>query len=264
MGYFNYHTHTRFCDGKNTPEEMVLEAIRLGFDTLGFSGHASAPEAESYGVKDVAGYIDCINRLKDKYSDKITILCGIERDIFSYPDDNDYDYVIGAVHSLRRGNRYYSTDMSPQSFKAAIDELYDGDGEAFAVEYMNLVKDVARITDCDIIAHFDLVSKFNGDDENFFFDTCAESYLAAAKAAIEENVKYCNLFELNTGAIGRGWRKTPYPTPEMLDMIRAAGGKMTYGADTHSVTTILCAHDEGEALIRAHGFDGFTRLSINK
>ena len=28
MGYFNYHTHTRYCDGKNTPEEMVLEAIR--------------------------------------------------------------------------------------------------------------------------------------------------------------------------------------------------------------------------------------------
>ena len=262
MGYFNYHTHTKFCDGKNTPEEMVLEAIKLGFDTLGFSGHASAPEAESYGVKDLKGYVDCINRLKDKYSDKITVLCGIERDIFSYPDDNDYDYVIGAVHSLKKGNKYYSTDMSPRSFAAAIDELYNGDGEAFAIEYMNLVKKVARITDCDIIAHFDLVSKFNGDGENRYFDVCAPDYLAAAEEAINENVKYCKLFELNTGAIGRNWRKTPYPTPEMLDMICKAGGFMTYGSDTHSVSTILCAYDEAEALIRKHGFDGFTRLPI--
>ncbi len=262
MGYFNYHTHTKFCDGRNTPEEMVEAAIALGFDTLGFSGHASAPEAESYGVKDVKGYIDCINRLKDKYSGKITILCGIERDIFSYPDDGDYDYVIGAVHSLRRGNKYYSTDMSPQSFKAAIDELYDGDGGAFAIEYMKLVRDVARITDCDIIAHFDLVSKFNGDGVGVFFDPRGEAYLAAAKEAIEENVKYCSLFELNTGAIGRNWRKTPYPTPEMLDMIFAAGGKMTYGSDTHSVNTILCAFGEAEALVKAHGFGGFTRLLI--
>lgn len=32
----NYHTHTRFCDGKNTPEEIVREAIRLGCPELGF------------------------------------------------------------------------------------------------------------------------------------------------------------------------------------------------------------------------------------
>ena len=27
------HTHTVFCDGKNTPEEMVLSAIEKGLDT---------------------------------------------------------------------------------------------------------------------------------------------------------------------------------------------------------------------------------------
>ena len=36
MGFFNYHTHTTYCDGKSTPEEIVLEAIRLGMDTIGF------------------------------------------------------------------------------------------------------------------------------------------------------------------------------------------------------------------------------------
>ena len=42
MGFFNYHTHTTYCDGKSTPEEIVLEAIRFGMDTIGFSGHSPA------------------------------------------------------------------------------------------------------------------------------------------------------------------------------------------------------------------------------
>jgi predicted metal-binding protein len=28
----NFHTHTTFCDGKNTPREMVERALELGFD----------------------------------------------------------------------------------------------------------------------------------------------------------------------------------------------------------------------------------------
>jgi len=35
----NYHTHSTFCDGKNTPEEIVLAAIDKGFDVIGLSGH---------------------------------------------------------------------------------------------------------------------------------------------------------------------------------------------------------------------------------
>jgi len=27
----NFHTHSTFCDGKNTPEENVISAIKKGF-----------------------------------------------------------------------------------------------------------------------------------------------------------------------------------------------------------------------------------------
>ena len=36
----NYHTHTDFCDGQNTPEEMAEAAAKKGFTALGFSGHS--------------------------------------------------------------------------------------------------------------------------------------------------------------------------------------------------------------------------------
>ena len=38
----NLHTHTVFCDGEDTPEAFVKEAIARGFDSIGFSGHGYA------------------------------------------------------------------------------------------------------------------------------------------------------------------------------------------------------------------------------
>ena len=41
--FSNFHTHTCLCDGKDRPEDLVQEALRLGCPALGFSGHAYAP-----------------------------------------------------------------------------------------------------------------------------------------------------------------------------------------------------------------------------
>lgn len=37
----NYHTHSIFSDGKNTPEEIVQKAIEKGFGAVGFFGSCS-------------------------------------------------------------------------------------------------------------------------------------------------------------------------------------------------------------------------------
>ena len=44
----NLHTHSIFCDGKDTIEEMTLEAISKGFDILGFSGHGYLDVASNF------------------------------------------------------------------------------------------------------------------------------------------------------------------------------------------------------------------------
>ncbi|MBO5371040.1 MAG: PHP domain-containing protein, partial [Clostridia bacterium] len=33
------HTHTTYCDGKDSPEDMVKTAIEKGLRVIGFSGH---------------------------------------------------------------------------------------------------------------------------------------------------------------------------------------------------------------------------------
>ena len=42
----NYHTHTTWCDGKDTPRRVIQAAIAKGFDAIGFSSHAMLPEAD--------------------------------------------------------------------------------------------------------------------------------------------------------------------------------------------------------------------------
>ena len=66
----NFHTHTTFCDGKNTPEEMVQSAIEKGFSSLGFSVHSPMFYAPEHGIaeENVDAYIADVRAMAKKYS----------------------------------------------------------------------------------------------------------------------------------------------------------------------------------------------------
>ena len=79
----NYHTHTTWCDGHDTPEAVVLAAIDKGFDTIGFSSHAMLPENVLDWVltpDKAVRYAKEIRGLAEKYSGRIDVLCGVEAD----------------------------------------------------------------------------------------------------------------------------------------------------------------------------------------
>ena len=42
MFYSNAHTHSTWCDGKDSLEDMAQAAIELGFTDLGFTCHSPA------------------------------------------------------------------------------------------------------------------------------------------------------------------------------------------------------------------------------
>ena len=81
----NFHTHTTYCDGKETAESMVQAALEKGFSALGFSGHSYTAYDESYCMsrEDVQKYIADVYALREKYAGQIEIFCGIEQDFGS-------------------------------------------------------------------------------------------------------------------------------------------------------------------------------------
>ena len=109
----NFHTHTTFCDGESTAEEVVLSAIEKGFSVIGFSGHATTPFDLTYCMQDTEGYIAEVRRLKEKYDGKIRIHLGIEEDAMAQVDRSRFEYVIGSLHYCRVDGVYYSIDSSP-------------------------------------------------------------------------------------------------------------------------------------------------------
>ena len=67
------HMHTVFSDGKNTPEEMVQEAIRLGLDTVGISDHSHLDPC-GMTLETSVEYRAEIARLKQKYACRTAIM----------------------------------------------------------------------------------------------------------------------------------------------------------------------------------------------
>ena len=163
MTYSNFHTHTVYCDGKDTTEELVQKAIELGCPALGFSGHSYTAYDEEYCMSrdDTLKYLDEIKVLKEKYADKIKIYTGIEYDYYSEEPTDSFDYIIGAVHAVFKDGEYIAVDLSLDDLTFKINKHYDGDAMAFAEDYYKLVGNLYNKTKCDVIAHFDLLTKFN-------------------------------------------------------------------------------------------------------
>lgn len=255
-----FHTHTVFCDGANTAEEMVRRAIELGCPEIGFSCHAPMNfEADWCMTKEgVKEYKKEIARLKEKYSNEIKIYLGIEQDYFSPDDTEGYDYVIGSVHYVYKDGNYISLDISSNTLKTAIKELYNSDPLALAKDYYKTVSDIYNKTKCNIVGHIDLITKF--DEKEKIFDTKSDEYKKAVLNAVDELIDKPVTFEVNTGAISRGYRTTPYPEDFILDYIADNNGRFIITPDTHSVDTLLFGMREAEDTLKSKGYSYFTSM----
>lgn len=251
----NLHTHSKFCDGADEPEDIVIKAIAEGFDAIGFSSHSYTPFDESYCMTDAYGYVTECERLCKEYKDRITVLCGLEQDYFAPPPTYEPDYIIGSVHYIKCGREYIPVDESPQILTAAADRYFSGDVCSLCEEYYKLVSKVADKTGCDIIGHFDLISKFC-EAYPGLIDFADERIIRAEERAIESLIPYGVPFEVNTGAIARGLRTSPYPSQRCLEKIARMGGSVILTSDCHSKAKLSFGFEEARDLIRRCGFRG--------
>lgn len=232
------HTHTFYSDGKTSPEEMVLSAIEKGLETYGISDHSYTSIDDTYCMKKdkIPEYIAEINALKEKYKDKITLLCGIEQDYFGDFPVDDFDYAIGSVHYFTVDGKYIPVDESAQIIKDACDKYFGGDIYAMCEQYYGYEADIIEKTNADIIGHFDLITKFQ--EQTPLFDESHPRYVAAWKKAVDKLLKTGRPFEINTGAITRGYRTTPYPSEEIKKYILENGGSFVESSDSHEPKNI--------------------------
>jgi len=243
------HVHTRYSDGKGTPKEVVQAALALGMETLGFSDHSFTSFDQRYCMSRQAtrDYRREIEELKARCAPQLRILCGIEQDYYSDDFPEGFDFVIGSVHYLKLDDEYLTVDESPELLLDAAQRHFGGDIYALAEAYYRTVADVVRRTGASVIGHFDLIAKFN--EGGALFDEDHPRYRAAWQQAADRLLESGVPFEINTGAMSRGWRSVPYPAAPIRDYLRQRGGRFLLSSDSHDPATLCHAFGEMEPLL---------------
>ena len=258
----DYHVHSTYCDGKSSLRENVESAISLGMDIIGFSGHSSI-ESSLYCMtrEGTKSYIGEVNSLKKEYADKITVLCGLEKDYYSSDDESDFDYVIGSVHFVTDGEKLYDVDHTPAITRGIIDNLYKGDEMSYCEAYFSTIGMLFDNVKADIIGHFDLINKFA--EKGIAFDTKCRRYINACTDALDALLIHNVPFEINTGAMSRGHRRVPYPSPDVLKYIKEKGGSIIFNSDCHDAKNLCYGFDIASDLAKQCGFRSRIILTQN-
>ena len=259
----NLHVHTCFCDGQDTPEALVQEAISLHMEGIGFSAHASTAPCSPEGclpLEKEAAYKAEILRLKKKYDDQLRIFLGLEFEMYSQCDPAGYEYMIGACHFLKIGDTMINYDEgTPESTQRVIDTWYGGDGLAMAEQYY---EDFTRITDLQpisIIGHFDIIRSYCR--KYHLFDDTSSCYKTAAIESLRTLAKKVPVFELNMSPVISDPLACPFPAPFLLKELAALGGQVVITNDCHTRKYLGYGFDRAVELLSSCGFDAFHILT---
>lgn len=253
----NFHTHTTYCDGECSAQEMLEAAIAQNMEAIGFSVHSHLDSEPDWTIasKDMPFYVGELSNMQGDYEPKINVFIGIEQDYWSKPEDCDVEgieYKIGSVHSLIEEDiKGSSVDDKPEITLACCEKYFDGDVYKMVERYFELVGDLYERTHCEILGHFDLITKF----DELGIDPDNERYINAEKKALEKLSKTPVIFEINTGGMARGYKTAPYPSERVLQYLSEQKIPVIYSSDAHSIDTLLFGREEVLKLVEKYDLE---------
>lgn len=248
------HTHSCFDDGNASLEQMVRAGIDKKLSAIGLSIHSPISGQGDWTAdpESLPDFLQEARRLKNAYGDRITVYCGIEYDVRSNLDLSGFDYVIGSLHATVTPSGSFDADNTAQIAQAGVEAFFDCDADAAAEAFFAQYASVAENSEIDIVGHFDLLTKF--DDKIGLYDAQSPRFLDAAYGAMEMLTNAGKLFEINSGAISRGYRTSPYPSKTLLTRLRELNGRILLSSDAHSTDGVGFYFKEMLELSKFFGF----------
>jgi len=276
----NYHTHSSFCDGRASAEDMASAAAAAGYRVLGFSSHCPLPfhNEGNMELSRLGEYRAEIRRLGGTWAERgMEVLLGLEIDWvpgLCSPRDEVFasaglDFSIGSVHFVELpGSGRFAVD---DALEVAEERLaaFEGEdpGRSMYETYYRRLSELIESGGFDLLGHFDLVVKNNGagpDGRGRFFDEASKDYRDAALGAARLLAGKDIVAEINVGGMSRGKVKKPYPSLPILKELRAAGVRITFSADAHAPSHLGAHLEDARSLARDAGYDSVAVLSGGK
>ncbi|MBQ9537887.1 MAG: histidinol-phosphatase [Treponema sp.] len=262
----NYHTHTTFCDGKESAEAMAEAAKNLGFGILGFSSHAMYPFSDSWHIHiapdGYEAYTSEISRLKEAYRGRLEILTGFEADYIPglcKPDMEEYakfkpDFIIGSVHYVLGDGGYFEADGPLEETRNRIARYFGGDVRRAIAAYYDSERRMLRESRFTILGHADLIRKQNSKGAEPLFDEDEDWYKAELEKTADAIAQAGVIVEINTGGMARGFLDSPYPSTYFLSLLKKRNVPVTINSDAHKSINLEFAFEQAKDAARQAGY----------
>jgi len=238
------HNHTTLCNhAEGTPREYILQAIKQGITTFGFSDHAPMDFDPQYRMTfdEMSQYRAMIDAVKKEFEGQIEILFAYEVDYLQgYIDkrvlEDDVDYLIGSVHFIDKWG-FDNPEFIGKYDEMDIDEIWQS--------YFAEVEAMAKTSYFDIVGHLDLIKvfKFLPSKNIVEIATPALQAIKAADMTLEIN--------------GAGYRKPigeAYPSRELLEKAFELDIPITFASDAHAPEQVGLFSDKTHALAKSVGY----------
>lgn len=236
---YNFHSHTQYCDGRASMEEMVKAAIDDGFEHWGFSPHSPVPIESPCNMShdSVKSYFDEVTRLKEVYGDRISLYASMEIDYLGaewgpsnpYFDTLPLDYRIGSVHFVPSADGLVDVDGSEATFIKKMDRYFNNDIHYVVNSFYDESIKMVEAGGFDIIGHFDKIGR---NAAAFKSGIESESwYIKRVNDLIDAIIEHGPAVEINTKA----WNdvRRLFPRVEYLPRLFDAGITVLVNSDAH-------------------------------
>lgn len=246
---FDYHVHTtRSADCPTPITDSCRAAVAAGVTEIAFTDHVEHEPADMcYGFYDYNGYMDDVERAREDFGDRLTILAGAEVDFNTRIKDDverflesnpGYDFIIGSSHYGEDGELIFPEYFATRSIE-----------DVFSLYYEQLLA-AAETGWFDTLGHIDLPKRYAsavaGDYDPL---TCEDQLRDIFKVLIDKGIS----FEINTSGLRQAPR-TSMPAGQILALYVSIGGSLiTMGSDAHMAEHVGAGFDRTLAMLQLAG-----------
>lgn len=276
MKLIDCHTHTQFSvDSEANIELMINRACELELAAYAITDHCECnrwysedyyKNADAYRYfdfgKDFEKSVSATTALKEKYGEKLNLICGVEMGQATQEwniaekivSDKRLDFVIGSVHQVPNTEDFALIDYSLLEYT----DLYK-----LAEIYMQEIYKLCQWGKMDILGHLTYFLRYFHRHLNSEFDIT--DFDEIVEASFRELILKGKGIEINTSGLRNSNFRETYPSLKYVKLFRELGGEIiSIGSDAHTVEDLGTGVADGIKLAEEAGFKYITFFKERK
>lgn len=243
MIYSNFHTHSKYSDGKEEMSAYCQKAIDLGFHSLGFSDHAPVKFNNSFSIhpEKLSAYFEEVEKMKKIYEGKLNVFLSLEADYipgYTYDFDEfrkqaDIDYIIGSIHLVfnKENEKAWFIDGGNQEvWDDGLEKIFNGDIKLGVRSFFEQNMEMIETQNPDILGHMDKIKMHNKER---LFSKEDKWYMDLIEACLLSIKKHNVVIEVNTRGLYKGRCMELFPSPFIVAKAQKMGIPIMLNSDAH-------------------------------